>query len=234
MKVNAKLGGIHSPPNPQLVLTILPTSSTDIYHAIKLFGDVIAGFPTQHVRENKIERANDQYCANLGMKINAKLGGVNSLPNPQQVLAILPTSSTNIYPAIPSTSSTNIYHTIKSPSPTDISIPIPTSRVTDSSFSEFLLQAHFNIDPIRHSFTYKKVANKVRPVPTTMPAHARIIHTFPEDPLLSLPTLTPTPPAFTPGKCLTQERMDDLSILSTSSCGLKNKTSPCKYYPTMR
>lgn len=64
----------------EMVLAILPTSSTDIYHAIKSFGDVIAGFPTQCVRENKIERANDQYCANLGMKINAKLGGVNSLP----------------------------------------------------------------------------------------------------------------------------------------------------------
>ncbi|KAG1876352.1 hypothetical protein F4604DRAFT_1924640 [Suillus subluteus] len=37
-------------------------------------------FPTQCVRENKIKRANDQYCVNLGMKINAKLGGVNSLP----------------------------------------------------------------------------------------------------------------------------------------------------------
>ncbi|KAG2158147.1 Piwi-domain-containing protein [Suillus bovinus] len=66
--------------DPEMVLAILPTSSTDIYHAIKSFGDVIAGFPTQCVRENKIERANDQYCANLGMKINAKLGGVNSLP----------------------------------------------------------------------------------------------------------------------------------------------------------
>ncbi|KAG1736714.1 Piwi domain-containing protein [Suillus lakei] len=66
--------------HPELVLAILPTSSTDIYHAIKSFGDVIAGLPTQCVRENKIERANDQYCANLGMKINAKLGGTNSMP----------------------------------------------------------------------------------------------------------------------------------------------------------
>ncbi|KAG1837630.1 hypothetical protein DFJ58DRAFT_862800 [Suillus subalutaceus] len=64
----------------ELVLAILPTSSTDVYHAIKSFGDVIASFPTQCVQENKIERANDQYCANLGMKINAKIGGINSLP----------------------------------------------------------------------------------------------------------------------------------------------------------
>ncbi|KAG2336779.1 hypothetical protein BDR05DRAFT_1005565 [Suillus weaverae] len=66
--------------DPELVLAILPMSSTNVYHAIKSFGDIIAGFPTQCVRENKIERVNDQYCANLGMKINAKFGGVNSLP----------------------------------------------------------------------------------------------------------------------------------------------------------
>ncbi|KAG1749019.1 ribonuclease H-like domain-containing protein [Suillus paluster] len=65
---------------PELVLAILPVSSADIYMVIKQFGDVHAGVPTQCVRENKIAKANDQYCANLGMKINAKLGGVNSLP----------------------------------------------------------------------------------------------------------------------------------------------------------
>ncbi|KAG2346603.1 hypothetical protein BDR05DRAFT_1047942 [Suillus weaverae] len=132
------------------------------------------------------------------MKINAKLGGVNSLPNPKQVLAILPTSSTDVY----------------TPSTIDKSIPIPTSRLTYSSFSEFLLQAHFNISPIHRSFAYKKVANKVRPVPTTMPAHARIIRKLPEDPLLSLPSLSPTPPAFIPCKRLTQEHMDDLGVFS--------------------
>ncbi|KAJ8580446.1 hypothetical protein M405DRAFT_938749, partial [Rhizopogon salebrosus TDB-379] len=36
--------------------------------------------PTQCIRENKIERVNEQYCVNLAMKINAKLGGVNALP----------------------------------------------------------------------------------------------------------------------------------------------------------
>ncbi|KAG2335642.1 hypothetical protein BDR05DRAFT_846382, partial [Suillus weaverae] len=61
---------------------------------------------------------------------------------------------------------------------------------------------------------YKKVANKVRPVPTTMPAHARIIRKFPEDPLLSIPTLSPIPPAFMPGKRLTQQRIDELGVFT--------------------
>jgi hypothetical protein len=200
----------------------IPTSSTDIYHAIKSFGDVIAGFPTQHIRENKIERPNDQYCANLGMKINAKLEGVNSLPNLQQVLAILPTNSTDIYHPILPTSSTNIYHAIPPIissttssyylSTTRLIMPIPTSRLVFSSFTEFLLQSHFNIDPVHRTFAYKKVANKVKPVATTMPAHAQIIRRFPEDPLASLPSLSPTPPAFIPGTHLTQERMDKLGV----------------------
>ncbi|KAG2051661.1 hypothetical protein BDR06DRAFT_1060486, partial [Suillus hirtellus] len=59
---------------------------------------------------------------------------------------------------------------------------------------------------------YKKVANKVKPVTTTIPAHARIICHFPEDPLLSLPSLSPQPPEFQPGTCLTKECMQDLKI----------------------
>jgi hypothetical protein len=149
MKINAKLGGVNS--LPERALAILPTSSTDIYHAIKSFGDVIAGSPTQRIRENKIKRANDQYCANLGMKINAKLEGVNSLPNPQQVLTILPTSSTDIYHPILPTSSTDIYHAIPpiissttsshSLSTTRLIMPIPISRCRDSTLSS-LTKAH--------------------------------------------------------------------------------------------
>jgi len=45
-----------------------------------------------------------------------------------------------------------------------------------------------------------------------MPSHARIIRRFPEDPLISLPILSPHPPAFTPGKRLTQERMNQLGV----------------------
>lgn len=45
-----------------------------------------------------------------------------------------------------------------------------------------------------------------------MPAHARIIRQFPEDPLLSLPPLSQTPPEFHPGARLTQERMYQLGI----------------------
>jgi hypothetical protein len=49
-----------------------------------------------------------------------------------------------------------------------------------------------------------------------MPAHARIIRRFPEDPLLSLPTVSPTPSDFISGIRLTEERMNDLGIFKNT------------------
>jgi hypothetical protein len=90
--------------------------------------------------------------------------------------------------------------------------PKPFHSLTSSSLSEFLLHQSFQYDETRHVFAYKKIANKVKPVATTMPAHTRIVRRIPEDPLLTLPPLSPIPPDFTPGTRLTQERMDKLGI----------------------
>jgi len=66
------------------------------------------------------------------------------------------------------------------------------------------------------SFTaYKRVDRKVKPVPGTFPEDARVTRQFPEDPLLSLPYLTPTPPEFIPTTKFTQELMDGLEINTT-------------------
>ncbi|KAI6043075.1 Piwi domain-containing protein [Pisolithus marmoratus] len=65
---------------PDLILVVLPSSAAEIRLAVKQFGDVHTGISTQCVREDKIARANNQYCNNVAMKINAKLGGVNSIP----------------------------------------------------------------------------------------------------------------------------------------------------------
>jgi hypothetical protein len=87
-------------------------------------------------------------------------------------------------------------------------------HLTATSFTEHLLKTCFDYDTTRHVLAYKKVSNKVKPVATTMPSHARIIRRFPEDPLLSLPHVSPTPPEFTPGTRLTQERMTTLGVFS--------------------
>jgi hypothetical protein len=59
---------------------------------------------------------------------------------------------------------------------------------------------------------YKRVDQKVRPVPATLPEEFRTIRRIPEDPLLSLPPLPIHPPDFTPGECLTQEHLDELAL----------------------
>jgi hypothetical protein len=87
-------------------------------------------------------------------------------------------------------------------------------HLTATSFAEHLLKTCFDYDTTRHVLAYKKVSNKVKPVATTMPSHAHIIHRFPEDPLLSLPHVSPTPPEFTSGTRLTQEHMTTLGVFS--------------------
>ncbi|KAG2743911.1 hypothetical protein P692DRAFT_20878557 [Suillus brevipes Sb2] len=63
----------------------------------------------------------------------------------------------------------------------------PISRLFPSYFAESLLQAHFDIHPIRRTFAYKKVANKTHSSP-------------------------PITPVSMPGTHFTKERMDELGI----------------------
>lgn len=67
--------------SPDLLLVVLPSSAADIRFAVKHYGDVRHGVSTQCVREDKIAKANNQYCNNVAMKINAKLGGINAVPS---------------------------------------------------------------------------------------------------------------------------------------------------------
>jgi hypothetical protein len=61
-------------------------------------------------------------------------------------------------------------------------------------------------------FKYKKVENRVRPVPAVVPEDVKVRRTFPNDPLDSLPVLPTQPPGFIPTSKMTQERMDKLGI----------------------
>lgn len=63
---------------PQLILCILPTDDAGLYGDIKRCSDTVVGLPSQCMLMKHIRRPNKQYCANLCLKINVKLGGVNS------------------------------------------------------------------------------------------------------------------------------------------------------------
>ncbi|KZT61515.1 Piwi-domain-containing protein [Calocera cornea HHB12733] len=66
-------------PHPDLFV-IITNGSADLYTRVKHWGDIVTGTATQHVRVDKVVKANPQYCANVAMKINLKMSGRNHLP----------------------------------------------------------------------------------------------------------------------------------------------------------
>ncbi|KAF8592778.1 Piwi-domain-containing protein [Ramaria rubella] len=64
---------------PTFILVILPDSAIEIRTSVKSWGDCIRGCPTQCMKSGRLVRANDQYCNNLALKVNTKIGGVNSI-----------------------------------------------------------------------------------------------------------------------------------------------------------
>ncbi|KAH9992239.1 Piwi domain-containing protein [Russula compacta] len=66
---------------PTLIIAVLPEGGNDIYTAIKHFGDITAGIATQCMKSSKCFRARPQYFANITLKVNVKLGGINAIPD---------------------------------------------------------------------------------------------------------------------------------------------------------
>ena len=66
--------------------------------------------------------------------------------------------------------------------------------------------------PLKVYSAYKRVAQKVHPVSGTFPEEARVRRSLPNNPLDSLPLLSPIPPRFIPTERLTMERMEELGV----------------------
>ncbi|PIA13123.1 Piwi-domain-containing protein [Coemansia reversa NRRL 1564] len=62
---------------PQLLLVVLPSMDAHIYQTIKNCAYTTLGIQTQCMQSKHMQRPNPQYCANVCLKINAKLGGTN-------------------------------------------------------------------------------------------------------------------------------------------------------------
>ncbi|KNZ75349.1 Protein argonaute-3 [Termitomyces sp. J132] len=62
-----------------IVIVILPARAPALRTRVKHWGDIITGTRTQCLCEEKVKRANDQYWGNVGLKLNARLGGHNSV-----------------------------------------------------------------------------------------------------------------------------------------------------------
>ncbi|KAJ7157556.1 argonaute-like protein [Mycena crocata] len=73
---------------PNLIVVVLPENGNDIYTAVKHFGDIKLGVATQCLKSSKCVRAKPQYYANVCLKINVKLGGINTIPDPASVAVL--------------------------------------------------------------------------------------------------------------------------------------------------
>ncbi|KAI1437075.1 Piwi-domain-containing protein [Xylaria sp. CBS 124048] len=64
---------------PQFVFVVLPGRKTDstIYNEVKKLGDRDYGYLSQNILQNNLLKQSAQIYANLGLKINLKMGGIN-------------------------------------------------------------------------------------------------------------------------------------------------------------
>ncbi|KAF9117650.1 eukaryotic translation initiation factor 2C, 3, partial [Mortierella sp. 14UC] len=69
---------------PQLLVCILPNTGVPLYAEIKRVSDTVIGIPTQCVQMSHTRAPKKQYCANVCLKMNVKLGGMNSFLSPSQ------------------------------------------------------------------------------------------------------------------------------------------------------
>ncbi|KAL4957388.1 ribonuclease H-like domain-containing protein [Aspergillus filifer] len=84
-RVNEEIGKLMETHKPQIILTILPYNDTGLYNCIKQACDVRHGVRNINVLASQFAKGNPQYFANIGLKFNLKLGGINHKLMPSQL-----------------------------------------------------------------------------------------------------------------------------------------------------
>ncbi|OAQ24024.1 Piwi-domain-containing protein [Linnemannia elongata AG-77] len=69
----------------QLLVCILPNKGVPLYAEIKRVGDTVIGIPTQCIQMAHTRDPKKNYCVNVCLKINVKLGGINAVLSPHQI-----------------------------------------------------------------------------------------------------------------------------------------------------
>ena len=70
---------------PQLMVFIVPSREAAVYNRIKKSADCRYGVVSQVLQSAQIARSNAQYCSNVSMKVNAKLGGYTAAASSQVI-----------------------------------------------------------------------------------------------------------------------------------------------------
>ncbi|KAJ7583392.1 Piwi domain-containing protein [Mycena floridula] len=74
--------GIGGPdPKVQCIVVFFPNHGDEVRAQVKHWGDVERGVMTQCLKEDKLQKASAQYFANVALKVNGRLGGINSVVN---------------------------------------------------------------------------------------------------------------------------------------------------------
>ena len=101
------------------------------------------------------------------------------------------------------------------PSPAEPYTPLQLAATAVSerfTHNPLIVSSDSQVLPSTSAFVYKKVANKIRPVATTLPENFRIIRHEHPDPLAGMLPLPTVPPEFVPVGRFTQERRDQMGI----------------------
>lgn len=72
------------PIEPQIILYILPDKSAPVYERLKKSLDCRFGIVSQMMQSGHVRKAQGQYCSNVCMKLNAKLGGTTARVAPKE------------------------------------------------------------------------------------------------------------------------------------------------------
>ncbi|TPX51160.1 hypothetical protein SeMB42_g01966 [Synchytrium endobioticum] len=80
-----RAAGDQAQSRPQLLVCILPNSGVPLYAEIKRVSDTIVGVPSQCLQSKHVIQKKRQYCQNIALKLNVKLGGTNFVVQPQDL-----------------------------------------------------------------------------------------------------------------------------------------------------
>jgi eukaryotic translation initiation factor 2C len=84
--IEEKFTEYHKQMTPHCLIVVLPYSDSKLYNCVKKICDVRLGIHTVCLLAEKLAKPkNDQYVANVGLKLNLKLGGTNHQLSPSQL-----------------------------------------------------------------------------------------------------------------------------------------------------
>ena len=74
----------------QLFITIMPDKgNTAFYGSVKQAGDIRFGVHTQCVKLSMVQKPSPSLCVSIALQINAKMGGINHVVNPQKDVVLV-------------------------------------------------------------------------------------------------------------------------------------------------